>query len=238
MLPLGRRFPLPLAQAPLWLLSPASGNASGAREAPIRGPGPRARLLRRLGSGAQALGWLDPDRTSWFPGGVPLSSRGQSSPSPSLFTSLKVPGPPPPQPLTLTLTLAASEAWNPLQVPSYHDLVLDSSQGLSSLQRLKKFHFFRELFLRPPTPHGEPLPLSVPSSLTSGLPHFASRRQTSLANTHFHPRKVLPPQTPLPLSSPLSSPFAAAAASAFYTHFEDSGLRQCCFINLSIYTSK
>lgn len=77
MLPLGRRFPLPLAQAPLWLLSPASGNASGAREAPIRGPGPRARLLRRLGSEARRSGGLTPTGPLGFPE-VCLSALGDS----------------------------------------------------------------------------------------------------------------------------------------------------------------
>lgn len=73
MLPLCRRFPLPLAQAPLWLLSPASGNASRAREAQIRGTRARARY-GRLGSGAQALGLLDTDRTASFPRSVSPSS--------------------------------------------------------------------------------------------------------------------------------------------------------------------
>lgn len=153
MLPLCRRSPLPLAQAPLWLLSPASGNASRAREAQIRGTRARARGCYVASAPEhRRSGCVTPTGPLRFPE-VCLSALGDTPLLLPLLFSLPLRSRDNPRPSPLTLTLAASEAWNPLEVPSYHDLVLDSSQGLSSLQRLKKFNFFRELFLGPPTPH-------------------------------------------------------------------------------------
>lgn len=100
MLPLCRRFPLSLAPAPLWLLSPASGNARRARRARIRGTPARARgSYTPVGPGALALASLGTNGTFSLPRGAPLSGWGHpSTPSPSLFTFLKVPGQPPPPP--------------------------------------------------------------------------------------------------------------------------------------------
>lgn len=204
MLPPCRRSPLPLAQAPLWPLSPASGNASGAREAQIRGTRARARGYAASAPEHRRSGGLTPTGPFRFPE-VCLSALGDSPlalplPSSLPLRSRDIPAPAP----------SPSQPRRPGTLPSYLDLVLDSSPGLSALQGLKKLHFFRELFLRAPTPHGEPLPLVVPSSLRSGLPHCASRRRTSLADTHFDPRKVLPPSdtTASLLLSPLSPLFS------------------------------
>lgn len=49
MLPLCLRLPLPPAQAPLWLLSPASGNAKRARGALTQGTPARVRGYRPHG---------------------------------------------------------------------------------------------------------------------------------------------------------------------------------------------
>lgn len=143
MLPLCRRLPLPLAQAPLWLLSPASGNAKRARSAQIRGTSARARgCYTRLGSGAVALGSLHTYRTPSLPRGAPRSGRGHcSTPSSSLFTSLRVPGHPPSFPYPAPPPRARLRVREPIR----SSFISGTWAG--------NLHSLGELFLRPPVPH-------------------------------------------------------------------------------------
>ena len=151
MLPLCRRFPLSLAPAPLWLLSPASGNARRARRARIRGTPARARgCYTPVGPGALALASVGTDGTFSLPRGAPLSGWGHpSTPSPSLFTFLKVPGQPPPPPphllclggLQPTRSSLVSRTWSLTPVGDFPHF--GNSGTLPVLG---------ELFLRAPTP--------------------------------------------------------------------------------------
>lgn len=152
MLPLCLRLPLLPAQAPLSLLSPASGNAKRARGARTQGTRPARAAATRLGSGALVLGCFSTGRSPSLPGGPSLSGWGHSSaPSPTLFTSLRVPGQLPLSPLPPRLLSALFRGPEPMR-----SSFINVTQSPTPLRHFSHFrdsgllHFLGELLcLRP-----------------------------------------------------------------------------------------
>lgn len=142
---------LPPAQAPLWLLSPASGNAERAHRAQTRGTPACARCCY---TAAVPEHWRSGLSTPTGPLRFPRSSSERLgtllAPSPSLFTSLRVAGQPLPRPPPSCL-----RGQEPIR-----SSFVSGTWSLTPLRNFSHFtdsrilHFLGELlFQRPPTPH-------------------------------------------------------------------------------------
>lgn len=213
MLPLCCCLRLPPAQAPLWLLSPASGNAERAQRAqtpgaPARAPGRTALPPPRL----QSIGTRVPQhRQDLFASQHPLRGWGYSSIRfPSLFTFFRVPGQLPSLPPLPRLRG---------REPFRSSLVA----GTRSLSPLRGFSHFRDSgrTLASESSNSALRTFLVPQR--SGLPHFTSLKHTlSWELSLFTLESTLPAPRPKTLLPPplfsfiLILPIFPFRSSAFY----------------------
>lgn len=212
MLPLCLRLPLPPAQAPLWLLSPASGNARRARGARARGTPARAGGCYPSTSRSTGAHIFRTGRTPPLAGGPPLRAGDPLRPLSLLFTSLPGPRTAPPLPPGGPEPVRRSFVGGTRsRTPLGHFLSCGDSGVFPSC--------FRDLWLHPES-------FSRPSR-SSGLPH-SSQTHSSLENIHFSSREILPradtPGSFVPL--PPGYPSFPRLSSARPPRFKHSGRSQ------------
>lgn len=170
------------------------------------------RLARAVATPASAPGhWrsglLAPIGHPSLPRDAPLSGRGHcSTPSSSLFTSLRVSGRPPPSPNSLLPLRAHLRGREPIR------------SSFMSGTRAGNRHSLGEPFLRPPVPHREP-PWSQYTLLPqrSGLARFTSLKRTLPWRETSSPQTLLSPSLFSPAILLLRIPLFPS--SVFY--FED-----------------